>query len=149
MATLAAILDQMADQVRGVLDDVTDVKVQVEPRMVLNPSEQATVDMYPGDPSTNQEIAAMGDLIGAELVTVRARLNTPDDVASQDLLLALMDDEDDLSLVLALNDEPSFNGLVSTMDIASRSGYTLFPSAQGDGVYLGFTLNVVVVKAHS
>jgi hypothetical protein len=33
-ATLAEILDAMADQVRGVIDDVTDVAVQVEPRWV-------------------------------------------------------------------------------------------------------------------
>lgn len=148
MATLAAILDEMADTIRNVLDNTTDVQVQVESRMVLNPTPP-TIDIYPTDPSSDPDLDAMGEYLGGELITVRARVTTADNEAGQDLLLAFMDDEDPLSLMAALNDDLTLNGLADTLDVRYRSGYALFPSAQGDGVYLGFVLNVVVVKARS
>lgn len=148
MATLAEILDEMADQVRAVVDDVTDVSVQVEPRMVLAPSG-ACVDMYPADPSDDPQLAAFGDITGAERITVRARVQTPDADAGQDLLLALMDGDDPLSIAAALTSDRSLNGLASSLAVLSRSGYTLFPDLGGDGASLGCLWSVEVVKAVS
>lgn len=148
MSTLAEILDEMGAAIRNVIDDVTDVDVQVESRMVLNPSPPC-IDMYPADPSNDQTLAGFADEIGGELIAVRVRVSTADHEAGQDLLLALMDDEDPLSVIAALNDEPTFNGTVSTMDIPSRSGYLLFPVPSGDGTLIGCLFNVVVVKARS
>lgn len=148
MSTLAEILDAMADAVRGVLDNVSDVDVQVEPRMILNPTPPC-VDMYPADPSTDETLAAFGEQVGGELITVRARVGTSDNEAGQDLLLALMDDEDPLSVILALNDDTTLNGACSDLHIPSRSGYALFPVASGDGILLGCLFNVVAVKARS
>jgi hypothetical protein len=48
----------------------------------------------PADPSADAQLGAFGDLVGGELITVRARVGTADTDAGQDLLLALMDDED-------------------------------------------------------
>jgi hypothetical protein len=148
MATLAALLSEMADQIRTSIEMVTDIEVQVEPGMVLDPTPP-TIDMYPSDLSEDPELAAFGEAFGGELITVRARVTTADNDAGQNLLLGFMDDEDELSIVQALDTDRTLNGLASTMDVRARSGYTLFPSASGDGVYLGFTLNVVVVKARS
>lgn len=148
MATLAEIQDEMATQIRTALADVTDVDVQVEPRMVLNPTPPC-IDVYPGDPSMDQDLAAMNDLVGGELITVRARVTTADSDAGQDLLLALMDDEDALSILLALNEDLTLNGLAATLDVRSRSGYTLFPDPGGEGALLGCLWGVVVVKAKS
>jgi hypothetical protein len=148
MATLAAILDEMSDAIRNVVVQVTDVDTQVEPRMVLNPSPPC-IDMYPGDPSTDPETAAFGEEIGGELITVRVRVDTADNEAGQNLLLAFMDDEDPLSIVNALADEPTLNGLASSLDVRGRSGYALFPVPQGDGVLLGCLFNLIVLKAHS
>lgn len=147
MATLAQILDAMADQIRDALDDVTNVDLQVEPRMVLSPTPP-TIDLYPGDPSTDPTLAAYGEKWGGEIVTVRVRVSPSDSNAGQDLLLALMDDEDPLSIVLALDDDPTLAGLASTLAVQSRTGYTLFPDLTGDA-YLGCTFGVVVVKARS
>lgn len=147
MATLGAILDEMADQIRAQLVSVTDVDIQVEPRMVINASPP-TIDMWPSDPSTDPDTAAHADLIGAEIITVRARVSTADSVAGQDLLLALMDDEDDLSILIALNDDPTLNGL-GRLDVRNRSGYRLFPDPGGDGALLGCEWEVLVLKSHS
>lgn len=147
MATLAQIFDQLADNVRAITETIDDVDVQVEGRMVLNPTAPC-IDMYPSDPSMDPETAAFADEIGGELITIRARVGTADHEAGQDLLLALMDDEDDLSLVAALTEDPTINGL-GKIDIRGRTGYALFPLPQGDGVLLGFLINAIVVKYHS
>lgn len=147
MSTLAEILDEMGNAIRKVIDNTTDVDVQVEPRMVLDPTPPC-VDMYPSDPSNDQALAGFGEDVGGELITIRVRVSTADHEAGQDLLLALMDDEDPLSVITALLDEPTLNGLCSTIYMPSRSGYMLFPVPDG-GALIGCLLNVVAVKARS
>lgn len=148
MATLAAILDELADQIRNVVDTVTDVDVQVEPRMVVTPSPP-TIDMYPADPSEDPAVAAFGDPVGGETIAVRVRVSAADNEAGQDLLLAFMDDEDDLSIINAIYDDHTLNGLAAAIDVQGRSGYTLFPVPQGDGVLVGCLFRLLVIKAKS
>jgi hypothetical protein len=76
-------MDALATQIREELDDVTDVAVQVEPRWVSNPTAPC-IDMYPTDPSDDEELRAFGEFLGGELVTVRARVDMGDTVAAQD-----------------------------------------------------------------
>ncbi len=147
MSTLAQILDEMAAEIRNVVSQVSGVDIQVEPRMVLNPTPPC-IDLYPGDPSMDPETAAFGELVGGELITIRARVQTADDVAGQDLLLAFMDDEDPLSIAAAVTDDPTLNGL-GRADLRFRSGYALYPAPQGDGALLGCTWDMIVLKARS
>jgi hypothetical protein len=116
-ATLAEIMDALADQIWEAINNVLDVDVQVEPRMVLSPTPP-TIDMYPADPSTDPDLRAFTDMLGGELIVVRARVQTADHEAGQDLLLALMDDEDDLSIVRAIQADPTLGGLASRRWIA-------------------------------
>jgi hypothetical protein len=148
VATLAQLLTALADQIRDSLDDVTDVAVQVEDRMVISPSAPC-VDVYPADPSADEQLGAFGDLIGGELITVRARVGTADTDAGQDLLLALMDDEDPLSILQAINDDRTLGGWAQDTHFRGRSGYTLFPDSGGEGVLLGCLWAVVAIKAQS
>jgi hypothetical protein len=145
MPTLARMLDAMADQLRGVIDDVTDVAVQVEPRWVVNPTPP-TIDMFPADPSTDPELRAFGEMLGGDLVTVRARVDMSDNTASQDLLLAFMDDEDPLSIAAALQEDKTLGGYASSLDVRDRSGYVRVLEG---GDYLGCLWQVVVIKARS
>jgi hypothetical protein len=145
VATLAEILDEMADAIRNVLDDVTDIAVQVEPRWVVNPTFPC-VDMYPGDPSTDQTVAAFGEIIADELVNVRARIDVTGAEETQNVLLALMDDEDPLSVMLAVEDDQSLNGIASSVSVRSRSGYVAFSA---DGSVIGCLWTVEVIKARS
>ncbi len=147
-ATLAEVMDALADQIRDVVENVTDVAVQVESRIVLNPTPP-TIDMYPADPSGDPELRAFADMVGGELLTVRARVSTVDHVAGQDLLLALMDDVDPLSLGAAIYEDKTLNGLAADIHLRERSGYVTFLDTGGDAQTLGFTWAVVVIKARS
>jgi hypothetical protein len=137
-------MDAMADQIRGVIDDVTDVAVQVEPRWVVNPTPPF-IDIYPADPSSDQELRAFSELMGEPLFTVRARVDMSDSTASQDLLLAFMDETDPLSIAAAL-EESDLAGLASSVDVRSRSGYVRVVEG---GDYLGCLWQVVVTRATS
>jgi acyl-CoA thioesterase len=143
--TLAAVMDALAAQIRSVVDDVTDVAVQVEPRWVTNPSPP-TIDIYPADPSSDPEFRAMGERLGAELLTVRARVDMADDIAAQDILLAFMDDTDPLSITAAIEEDDTLGGVAQTLDVRSRSGYVRFVES---GETMGCLWQVVVVKARS
>jgi hypothetical protein len=138
-------MDALATQIRDELDDVTDVAVQVEPRWVSNPTAPS-IDMYPTDPSDDEDLRAFGEFLGGELVTIRARVDMGDTVAAQDLLLALMDDEDPLSLAAAVMSDPTLGGLTSAIDIRSRSGYV---RSLESGDHMGCLWNLVIVKARS
>lgn len=140
-------MDAIADEIRDTLDDVTDIQVQVEGRMVLAPSVP-TIDLYPTDPSDDQELAAFGEAYGGELLTIRARVATADADAGQNLLLALMDDEDELAIVNAITD-PTLDGITTAIHFRDRSGYREFPDLSGEGSFLGCLWSVVVVKAKS
>jgi hypothetical protein len=144
VATLAEIMDALADQIRSVLDDVTDIAVQVEPRWVVNPTPPC-IDIYPGDPSTDPEFRSFHDAFGAELITVRARVDMGDTVAGQDLLLAFMDDDDPLSVVEAIREDYTLGG-IADVDVRSRSGFVRFVEA---GDHMGCLWGLVVVKARS
>jgi len=145
---MAEIMEAMADQIREALLSVTDVAVQVEPRMVLNPSPP-TIDIYPGDDARDPSSAGFDDVAGGYFFTVRARVSTADETAGQDLLLAFMDDENELCLALALLDEPTLNGYASSLDVRSLSGYRLFEHPSGEGAFLGFQFTALVLPGES
>lgn len=145
-AGLIEIMDEMAAQIRDVLDDVTDVAVQVEPRMVLSPTVPS-IDIYPGDPARETDSAAFDDLSGGYIFTVRARVDTTDNVAGQNLLLAFMDDTDTLCLAQALEDDTTLNGLASSVHVQAQTGYVVYPEPAGDGAWLGCQWTVLVLAA--
>lgn len=143
MAGLGAILDAMADKVRNAIDGI-DWEIQVEPWLVINPSP-LTVDMFPADPATDEDYAGFGDLEGARVFTVRARTNTPDADGARDALLALMDIEDEHSIVVALSEDQTLFGLATSVDVRGGSGLLVFPSPDGVGGLLGVQWNVLVI----
>lgn len=147
MATLAQILDELADEIRDTLAGVTDITVQVEPGWLPAPDVPA-IDIYPSDPSDDPELAAFGEELGGELITIRARVSAADIDAGQALLLAFMDDEDELAIVNAISDR-TLNGTAAAISFRSRSGYREFPDLSGEGAWLGCLWNLVVVKARS
>lgn len=147
MAGLRDIVVEMADQIRSTLEAVDTIEVQVEPQYVLTPSP-LTIDIYPGDTARDSASAAFGDN-GGYLLTVRARINTPDPDAAYDVLLSLMDDDDDLCLAQALLDEPTLNGYASDVDILNPTGLRAYETLSGEGAYLGFQFTALVLPAHS
>lgn len=147
-AGLMEIMDEIADQIRAALDQVSGLDVQVEPRMILDPTTPC-IDVFPGEAPRDRDSAAFSanDDEGY-FVTVRARVSTVDNASGQDLLLGFIDPTDELSIGQALYDEPTLNGYAADLDIITQTGYTLFPDL-GGGAYLGCQWTVRVLPAAS
>lgn len=138
----------MADQIRTTLEAVTDVQVQVEPRMVLNPSPP-TIDIYPGAQGRDGETAAFSELAGGYFLTVRARIHTADHESAQDLLIAFGDDQDQLCVPQALLDDATLGGLAADMDVVAESGFALYQDVSGEAAFLGCQWDFLVLPAYS
>ncbi len=132
----------------GQIENAVGTGVQVTPKMNFNPSPP-TIDIYPGDSVTDNGTAGFDDVTGGWFINVRARVLTADYDAGQDDLLAFMDDEDDRSVVLAVFDEPTIGGTATSVDLRSQTGYTLFPTADGSGGYLGCLWTFLIIPARS
>lgn len=145
-ASLIDLLDEMADTLRTAVSDV-GFPVQVEPRYVINPTPP-TLDIYPADPAREDSSAGFGSIAGEFVFTVRARVSGDQD-AEQDLLLAFMDEEDDLSVATALMDDQTLNGLASSVHAEGPTGYRQYVDSRDQGSYLGCEWRVIVLRAFS
>jgi hypothetical protein len=99
--------------------------------------------VYPANPSREQEAAGMGDLFGAYMFTVRARFTMADNDSGQELALAMMNESDPLCLAVALSDDPTLNGLASSVYVQDPSGFLSFDPN------MGVTWTVEVIAAES
>jgi hypothetical protein len=147
VGSLIEIMDAMADQIADAIG-AEALNVQVEPRMVVNPTPPC-IDIYPADEPRDAETAGFADLDGGYVFTVRARVNTADNEAGQDLLLAFMDDEDTLCVPAALLEDPTLGGASSSVHIDSGTGYVQYAAPSGEGAYLGAQWRVKVLKVEA
>jgi hypothetical protein len=147
LSALATIMDEMATAIRTALAGA-DEDYQVEGRMILNPTTPS-IDVYPGDPSRGDDSAGFVDLNGEHIFTVRARVSTNDHEANQNILIDLMDDENDLCIAAALEDDPTLNGHASSVFVRQVTGYVLYPTLDGAGVHIGCQWTVEVIPARS
>jgi hypothetical protein len=147
MGSLTLIMDAMADKISDAME-AADETIQVQPRMMLNPTPPS-IDIYPAAELRDQVTAGFADLDGGYIFTVRARVTTADNRAGQDTLLRFLDDEDELCIPMALLDDPTLNGVATSVHIVSSSGYTLYPDPGGQGALLGCQFGVLVLKAES
>jgi hypothetical protein len=146
---LRAISVALADQIRDVLEDVDTFDVQVEPRMILNPTP-LSIDIYPGDPARDLDSAAFDD-DGALLLTIRARINTPDFDAAYDVLVSLMDETDPLHLASAILEDETLGGLATDIHISpfDQSGLRAYEHLSAEGAFLGFQVIAKILPARS
>lgn len=140
-------MDEMADAIRTGLAGA-DWDFQVEPRMVLKPTTPC-IDIFPGDPSREEESGGYGDISGEHIFNVRARVDVVDHEANQEILLALLDDEGDLCLAAALLDDETLGGTVTSIWFQSISGFVLFPAPDGTVAHIGCLWRTVVIPARS
>jgi hypothetical protein len=152
----AEILDALANQIQAQLSDSIGTAdpliddLQVYQRMTWNPTPP-TIDMYPGD-DPFQEQVGMGRGNNALYFTVRARVNTPEHEGAQDLLLAMMDPQDSLSVSAAItaagtaSPAKTLGGVVESVSVEGPSNFGIFtdpgPTA---GSLLGCTWRVQVL----
>ncbi len=149
MATTAEIMDAIADQ----LDDLINIPANTIPisfasrAFVLVPP---CVDMFIANP-TGLEAGLSGfkDTFGGIPITIRIRIPTADLEAGEDILLGMMDDEDPLSIIAALDSDRTLGGTIDDLtwgDGYPWSGYQDFGDPSGDGFYVGSTCTIVVLK---
>jgi hypothetical protein len=127
-ASIRQIMDEMAATLLAVVGPAVapEVEVQVTPRRNFNPTPPS-IDIYPSDPFRSApDNASLAELQGDLVFLVRARVSTVDNIAGQDLLLRLMDELDPIGVAGALMDDQSLNGLASSVDAESNSGYRLY-----------------------
>jgi len=151
-APLGQLLDEIAAKIAAAAAgaDLTEVgELQVTSRRNFNPTPPS-IDVYPGDPFRDgtDGTAAFNEVGGSLLLTVRARVNTADNIAGQDFLLRLMDDEDDISIAAALMDDQTLNGLASSVNVEGNSGYLRYIEGS-DESFLGCEWRVRVLRALS
>lgn len=128
------------------------VELHIEPR-AFSVAETPAIDMLLANPTGLEAgLAAYGDLYGGIPITIRVRVSTADLYTGEDMLLALIDDEGPLSIVAALDQDHSLNGWAQDIkwsDGFPWSGYQDFTDVNGEGLFLGSLLQVVVTKAQS
>lgn len=147
LATKAQIREAMADQIRNVFAS-GELDVQVVPRFVIEPTPPV-VDIYSAPFARDADSAGFGDISGAYLFTVRARIGTAAYDETYDWLEETMDDASDLSLAAALLDEPTLGGYASDLDVRDVQGFTAYEHPSGDGALLGWSFTAFVLPAAS
>lgn len=153
MARLVDLLEQMADVLRAGFEDAElPFGVQVEPRMVINPTPPC-VDMWPADDPRDEETSGFGptpaEIAGGKVFRVRVRIDTGDHDASQNFLLAVMDEEDELSIRTLLEDDQTLNSYATQVIVDGGTGYTIIPDLDGVNAYLGVEFQVTVMDVVS
>jgi hypothetical protein len=137
-------MDAMADVLTAELGSAVN---QVVPRLNFNPTPPS-IDIYPGDPFTENQAASFSDP-GEAIFTVRCRATTADNDAGQDVLLAFMDGAGPLSVAAALEEDQTLGGLAGSVYVEGPSGYTIYPDSGGEGALLGCEFRVTVIRAFS
>lgn len=152
MATLPELVDAIRDQLTNQLAPVTDVTLHIESGEFLS-AETPAINIFPTGPiGLEDRLASFAEKYGGIPLAIRCRVSPADIAGGQDLLMRLMDDEDELSIVAALDADTTLNGNAQSLSWGDGwpwSGFTPYPDINGDGVYLGSELRIVVVKAHS
>jgi hypothetical protein len=143
MAPLSEIMQQIAGQIQSTLAGTVDPLIeglQVNPLLTWNATPPA-IDIYPADPF--QEGIAFGHGKNEITFVVRARVNTPDQDSSQELLLEMMDPEGERSVALAILADQTLGGKVETLGVEGPSDFGVFQDP-GQSATLGCTWKVVV-----
>src|ERR1051326_7470347 len=131
MSRLTAIAAEIAATLDNVFQASTEITdpIQVVATRNMNPSEFPSIDIYPPDSEqTSDEVRGFGQVADEADVefTVRARVDTRDDVSPQNILLDLADPESALCTPPAPSDDQTLNGRASSVDVERASGYRIY-----------------------
>ncbi len=151
MTTTADVMDALAEQ----LDDLINIPSNTIPISFAGRAFALVppcVDMYIANPTGLEAgLAGFYDIYGGIPITIRIRVPTADIESGEDIILGMMDDEDPLSIVAALDSDRTLGGTIDTLFWAEGypwTGLISFDDPSGDGFYVGSTMTIVVVKSN-
>lgn len=149
LSWLNDISDGIADQLAAAFASVTDITIGVSSHWYEDPTLPA-VDMYhTGDNGLAPELTGgFGDRLAFECFNIRVRVSPADTDAGQRLLYDLVDADDSLSIIAALDTDPTVGGLATTLTWGDWLGMSNFPDINSDGTFIGELLPIKVVKAY-
>lgn len=130
---------QLQSELCGTANPQVIENLQVDSRMNPNPTPPS-IDIYPATPFT--EVIAYG-ATRQYWFTVRARVNTVDNPAGQDLLLSMMDDGSAQSVEEALRSVRTYAG-AKLGDIEGPTEFGSFGDSPGERL-LGCTWRVALI----
>lgn len=141
MSTIPQILDALATQIQAQLDPHIE-NLQVHGRWLTNPTPPA-VDIYPAEEFQQAFTFGPANIM---FFTVRARVTVADRDGGQELLLAMMEPEEETSMLQAVLYSRTLGGKVTKASvIAGPTGYGVFLNPAGEpGSLLGCTWTVQV-----
>ena len=143
---IGALADVLRTEIGGTLAS-DGIDAEVEPRLVVSPSEGICLDVYPGTGGSRESLeAAFGDLSGFYVLTVRARVSVTETDELQDILMDMLDDTHALSVAAAVESDRDLNGYATDcfVDPDGFSGLLTF----GEN-FVGCTWRVLVGVAVS
>ena len=151
---LRDVLDALAEQLEDNLTPPSGVQLHIEGRG-FSIAETPAIDMIiPAATGLEEGLAGFGTYTryGAFQILIRARVGTADIIGGEDLLLDMMDEEGDMSIVAALDADRTLGGAVDSLTWGRGwpwSGFQDFPLSDGSGILLGSTMPIVVVTHQS
>lgn len=123
-ASSLQVREAVADQLRShYSEEITDLDIQVEPRMVFNPIPP-TFDLVPNTPAMDPDTEAFGEVHGAFRFHIRLRV-AGDEISQQELLFSAMDETDDLCVAMALLEDVTLNGYAASVSVDAPTGFEL------------------------
>lgn len=148
MSWLNDISDALADQIANAVAAATDIVIHVEGHW-FETAELPAIDIYhTADNGLAPNLqGGFGDLLAFECFNIRVRVSPGDIDAGQRLLYELVDMEGDLSIIAALNGDPTVSNLAQTIAWGDWGGMSNFPDLNSDGSFIGEILPIKVVKA--
>ncbi len=147
MSSLLEIREAMVDTLDTVLNGNGGFPVQVLPQRWYAPTPPA-IDMWPGNAGEQRDPAAagFGDVNGALLFTVRARVAAVDNDAQQELLYTFCDEDDPHCVAAVLMDDQTLNGLASSVEVLGPNEPTIYQDIAGQTPLLGVQWRVEILN---
>ncbi len=146
MSSLATVVAAMKTVLDAAIGETTSMGCQVTTFRHFNPTTPS-IDIYPAAEFRSKDLAGFGNISGALIFTIRARVSPVDSEAAQTVLLELMDDESAFCVADVLMDDQTLGGTVSSIDIDGPTGYALYADPSGEGALLGVEWTATIVNA--
>lgn len=124
----------------------SEYEVAVWPGILVNPSTTA-IDIYPDTPFRGEGAGMSLDERGAYRFIVRARTGLNDSDAAQAILLDMLDDESDVCVAHAVEDDPTLNGYASDAFVSGSTGFVAYQAPEG--TLVGVEWSVEILAAYS